>query len=63
MSEYTSLESINLSGSDISPASSVMGDEEERVIKRNLTLLVLFICLMCIVISVINLYLYTIYRN
>lgn len=62
MNEYTSLESINLSGSDISPASSVMGDEEERIIKRNLTLLLLFICLMCLVISVI-IYLYTIYRN
>ena len=63
MSEYTSLESINLSSSDISPASSVLGDDEQRIIKRNLTLLLLFICLMCLVISII-IYLYTvIYRN
>lgn len=62
MSEYTSLENINLSSCDISPASSVMGDEEEHIIKRNLTLLLLFICLLCLVISVI-IYLYTIYRN
>ena len=63
MSEYTSLESINISGSDFSPASSVLDDDEERIIKRNLTLLLLFICLMCLVISII-IYLYTvIYRN
>ena len=59
MSEYTSLESINLSSSDISPASSVLGDDEQHIIKRNLTLLLLFICLMCLVISII-IYLYTV---